>query len=144
MPPPPTAEETEQSRAAYAATTDRLDTAFRAANPATGAPPPINMERVVQSIYMNALLQLGAVAPEGRQPRIDLMGARQTIDMLGVIAEKTKGNLTPEEDRFLSSGLFELRMMFLETTQALARQAADKAGEMGVPGAPKPGSGIIT
>jgi hypothetical protein len=47
--------------------------------------------------------------------------------MLGVLAEKTQGNLTTEENRLLDSALFELRMAFLEITQALARSAAAKA-----------------
>jgi len=51
-----------------------------------------------------------------------------------VIAEKTKGNLSADESRLLDSALFELRMAFLEITQALARSAAAKA-----PGAPRPG-----
>jgi hypothetical protein len=55
------------------------------------------------------------------------MGSRQSIDMLGVLAEKTKGNLTPDESRLLDSALFELRMAFLEITQVLARSAAAKA-----------------
>jgi hypothetical protein len=58
--------------------------------------------------------------------------------MLGVLAEKTKGNLSPEETRLLDSALFELRMAFLEITQALARSAAAKSPAAGrpVPGGP--------
>ena len=56
------------------------------------------------------------------------MGARQSIDMLAVIAEKSKGNLSTVEDQLLQSALFEMRMGFLEITQALARQAAAKHG----------------
>ena len=46
--------------------------------------------------------------PEGQQPQVDILGARQSIDMLAVLADKTKGNLTPEETRLLDSALFEL------------------------------------
>jgi hypothetical protein len=82
---------------------------------------------------MTAMMQLGAATHEGQQPQVDILGARQSIDMLGVLAEKTKGNLTPGENRLLDSALFELRMAFLEITQALARQAAAKAPAAGRP-----------
>jgi len=127
MPPPPTAEENDQARRAYEMTADRLDTAIRSANPGMDHPPAMSFEQLVQSVYMTAMMQLGAATHEGQQPQVDILGARQSIDMLGVLAEKTKGNLTAEEYRLLDSALFELRMAFLEITQALARSAAAKA-----------------
>jgi hypothetical protein len=134
LPPPPTAEETDQARRAYEMTADRLDTAIRSANPGMDHPPAMSFEQLVQSIYMTAMMQLGAATHEGQQPQVDILGARQSIDMLGVLAEKTKGNLTTEETRLLESAVFELRMAFLEITQALARSAAAKA-----PGGARPG-----
>jgi len=134
LPPPPTAEENDQARRAYEMTADRLDTAIRSANPGMDHPPAMSFEQLVQSIYMTAMMQLGAATHEGQQPQVDILGARQSIDMLGVLSEKTKGNLTPEESRLLDSALFELRMAFLEITQALARSAATKA-----PGGARPG-----
>jgi hypothetical protein len=136
LPPPPTAEENDQARRAYEMTADRLDTAIRSANPGMDHPPAMSFEQLVQSIYMTAMMQLGAATHEGQQPQVDILGARQSIDMLGVLAEKTKGNLTTEETRLLESALFELRMAFLEITQALARSAAAKA-----PGGARPGPG---
>jgi hypothetical protein len=50
-----------------------------------------------------------------------LAGARQTIDTLGMLADKTKGNLTPREQGFLQNCLYELRMAYVEVTNALAR-----------------------
>ena len=94
----------------------------------------MSFEQLVQSVYMTAIMQLGGATPEGQKPQVDLMGARQSIDMLGVLAEKTKGNLTPDESRLLDSALFELRMAFLEITQVLARSAAAKPPV--APGAP--------
>jgi hypothetical protein len=125
--PPLTAEQSDQARAADQATADRLDTAIRAANPGMEHPPEMSFEQIVHSVYMTAIMQLGGATPEGQQPQVDLMGARQSVDMLGVLAEKTKGNLTPDEARLLDNALFELRMGFLEITQALARSAAAKA-----------------
>jgi len=136
MPPAPTAEENEQAKRAYDMTADRLDTAVRAANPGMDHPPAMSFEQLVQSIYMTAMMQLGAATHEGQQPQVDILGARQSVDMLGVLAEKTKGNLTLEENRLLDSALFELRMAFLEITQALARSAAAKAPA--APGRPGP------
>ena len=146
LPPPPTAEENDQARRAYEMTADRLDTAIRSANPGMDHPPAMSFEQLVQSIYMTAMMQLGAATHEGQQPQVDILGARQSIDMLGVLAEKTKGNLTPEENRLLESALFELRMAFLEITQALARSAAAKApaGPRSGPAGPgSAGPGIV-
>jgi len=136
LPLPPTAEENDQARRAYEMTADRLDTAIRASNPGMDHPPAMSFDQLVQSVYMTSMMQLGAATQEGQQPQVDILGARQSIDMLAVLAEKTKGNLTPEETRLLDSALFELRMAFLEITQALARSAAAKT-----PGGPKPGAG---
>jgi hypothetical protein len=134
--PPLTSEQTEQARRAYEMTSDRLDTAIRAANPGADHPPAMTFDQLVQSVYMTSIMQLGGATQEGQQPQVDIIGARQSIDMLAVLAEKTKGNLTPEESRLLESALFELRMAFLEITQALARSAAAKAP--GAPGRPGP------
>ncbi|HEY2038266.1 MAG TPA: DUF1844 domain-containing protein [Edaphobacter sp.] len=141
LPPGPTEEQIEQSRAAYEATAERLDTAIRAANPGADHPPAMNFETLVQSIYMTTIVQLGGATPEGQQPQVDLMGARQSVDMLSILEQKTKGNLSESEDRLLSSALFELRMGFLEITQALARSAAAKGP--GGPGGPNPGKPSI-
>jgi hypothetical protein len=128
LPPALTAEQISQARLAYEQTADRLDTAIRAANPGMDHMPPMSFDRLVQSVYMTAIMQLGGSAQEGEQPRVDLMGARQSVDMLAVLAEKTSGNLTEAEGMLLDNALFELRMAFLEVTQALSRSAAQKAG----------------
>jgi hypothetical protein len=134
LPPAPTAEETDQARRAYEMTADRLDTAIRSANPGMNHPPAMSFDQLVQSIYMTAMIQLGAATQEGQQPQVDILSARQSIDMLAVLSDKTKGNLSPGENRLLDSALFELRMAFLEITQALARSAAAKT-----PGTARPG-----
>lgn len=135
--PPLTAEQADQARTAYQATADRLDTAIRATNPGMEHPPAMSFEQIVHSVYMTAIMQLGGATPEGQQPQVDLMGARQSIDMLSILAERTKGNLSPEEARLLENALFELHMGFLEITQALARSAAAKAQGSGpAPGRP--------
>jgi hypothetical protein len=127
-----TPEQAAEAKRAFDATVDRLDTAVRATNPGMEHPPAMTFERLVQSLYMQAILQLGGAAEPGQKPQVDIFGARQTIDMLSVLAEKTKGNLSDDESALVENALFELRMGFLEMTQALARQAQAKQ----TPGAP--------
>lgn len=128
MPPPPTAEQIEQAVRAYNATVERLDTAIHQANPGMERIPEMSFERLVQSVYMQAIMQLGGAAEPGQQPQVDLLGARQSIDMLAILSDKTEGNLSESEEHLLQSALFESRMGFLEITQLLARQAAAKQG----------------
>jgi hypothetical protein len=126
IPPPPTADQTSQAQRAFDATVDRLDTAIRAANPGMEPLPEMTFDRVVQSLYMQALMQLGGASAPGQHPQVDLLGARQTIDMLAVIASRTTNNLSPAESTLVDTALFELHMGFLEVTQAMARQAATR------------------
>lgn len=141
LPAGPTSEQAEQARAAYHATSERLETAIRAANPGMDPIPAMSFEQLVQSVYMSAIMQLGGSTPEGQQPQVDLMGARQSIDMLTILQDKTKGNLAIDESRLLDSALFELRMAFLEVTQALSRSAATKAPPSGRPAPPRQNAG---
>lgn len=122
MPPPPTAEEKREQESAYEASAQRVEDLLRAQNPTMGAQPPIKFEHLVQQLYLSALMQMGAATPEGQRPRVDIIGARQSIDLLGVLDEKTKGNLTPNEARMLETVLFELRMTFLELSKMISLQ----------------------
>jgi hypothetical protein len=80
----------------------------------------MTFDKLVASLYMTALMQLGLVHQEGEKPRADLIGARQTIDTLSILADKTKGNLTNEEQTVLTNCLYELRMAYVELTSAIA------------------------
>jgi Domain of unknown function (DUF1844) len=126
--PEPTAAESAQQDADYRASAKKLDDLISQANPgardslgARGS--EMNFDKLVQSLYMTAALQMGAGAQPGEQPRVDILGARQSIDMLSVLVEKTKGNLTDKEQRLLQNALFELRMMFMEITNAISSSA---------------------
>jgi hypothetical protein len=88
-----------------------------------GAQPPVGFEHLVQQFYVSAMLQMGAGAQEGQRPRVDILGARASIDLLGVLADKTRGNLTETEDRMLQTVLFEVRMAFLELTSMISLQS---------------------
>jgi len=131
LPPAPSQEESRQQKSAYDASAQRLEDLVRAQNPAMGAQPPVGFENLVQQLYLSAMIQMGAGTQEGQRPRIDILGARQTIDLMGVLADKTKGNLTEAEDRTLQTVLFEARMAFLELTNMITLQ--------GVPAPPPPG-----
>ena len=122
LPPLPTAKESREQKAAYDASAQRLEDMVRAQNPAVGAQPQISFEHLVQQFYVSAMIQMGAGAQEGQRPRVDILGARTTIDLLAVLAEKTKGNLTDAEDKTLQTVLFEVRMAFLELTSMITLQ----------------------
>jgi Domain of unknown function (DUF1844) len=123
LPPAPTAQESKEQKAAYEASAERVEDLLRAQNPTMGKQPEVTFEHLVQQFYLSGMIQMGAGTQEGQRPRVDIVGARNTIDMLGVLAEKTKGNLTGQEERMLQSVLFELRMAFLELTSMINVQS---------------------
>src|SRR5580704_1388028 len=120
VPPPPTADEQKASHEAYQKSSKDLDARVELSGH-SAKDFEINFERFMASLYMSAMMQLGMMHEEGGQPRIDLIGARQTIDTLSLLQEKTKGNLTKTEENFLQNCLYELRMAYVEVTNALAR-----------------------
>jgi hypothetical protein len=81
-------------------------------------------ENLVRMLGSNAAMVLGAYAdPRTGQPMIDPDAARELIDMLDALREKTRGNLSPEEDTLLLDLLGKLKMTYLEVNQAIAAQA---------------------
>jgi hypothetical protein len=122
LPEAPTTEESLEQKSAYDASAARLEDLVRAQNPGAGPQPPITFESLAQQLYLSSMIQMGAGTQEGQRPRVDILGARQTIDLLGILAEKTKGNLTAQEDRMLQTVLFESRMAFLELTSMITLQ----------------------
>jgi hypothetical protein len=128
--PVPTHQEATDQHAAYKKSSLQLDEMIRQANPAAPPAAQVNFEEVVQSFYLSAVIAMGAAAEPGQKPRVDIIGARHSIDMLAVLVEKTRGNLTEREQKLLQTALFNLRMMFLEITNSIAAQATK---------APKPG-----
>lgn len=84
-------------------------------------------ENLVRMIGSNTAMVLGAYAdPRTGQPMIDPEAAREMIDMLDALQEKTRGNLAPEEDAMLLDLLGKLKITYLEVNQAIAAQAAAK------------------
>ena len=120
MPAPPTAQEQQVQKDAYQKSSKDLDARVELSGH-SAKDLEMTFERFVASLYMTAMLQLGLMHEEGGQPRIDLIGARQTIDTISLLAEKTKGNLTSREEGFVQNSLYELRMAYVEVTNSLAR-----------------------
>ncbi len=119
-PEPPTASEQQAQHDAYRQSARDLDRRVELSGHSSKE-LEVSFERFMASLYMTAMVQLGLMHEQGGQPGVDLIGARQTIDTLGMLAEKTKGNLTPKEQAFLQNCLYELRMAYVEVTNALAR-----------------------
>jgi hypothetical protein len=120
VPEPPSASEQQTQHDAYKQSSRDLDTRVELSGH-SAKELEMSFERFMASLYMTAMMQLGLMHEQGGQPGVDLIGARQTIDTLGMIAEKTKGNLTPKEQGFLQNCLYELRMAYVEVTNTLAR-----------------------
>jgi hypothetical protein len=120
VPPPPTAAEQREQAAAYKKSSDDLNTRVELSG-RSAKEFEMTFERFLASLYMTAMLQLGLMHQQGEQPRLDIIGARQTIDTLSLIGEKTKGNLTAVEETFLQNSLYEVRMAYVEVTNALAK-----------------------
>lgn len=120
MPPMPTAAEQQAQADAYRKSSGELDSRVELSGH-SAKEFEMTFERFLASLYMTAMLQLGLMHQQGEQPRVDIIGARQTIDTLTLLAEKTKGNLTSIEQNFLQNSLYEVRMAYVEVTNALSR-----------------------
>ena len=100
-----------QPRGAEPATQSALDTPKR--SPA--------FENLIRSLGQNAAMLLGGYAdPQTGQPMLDFEGARDMIDMLDSLREKTRGNLAPEEETLVVDILGNLKLAFMEMTKATA------------------------
>jgi hypothetical protein len=91
--------------------------------------PPANFSFLVESILMQTQMQLGLLhfgdKDEDNQPNLPL--ARHSIDLLGMLQEKTRGNLTTEEQRMVENGLTELRFRFIQVSDELKKKAEPPA-----------------
>ena len=89
----------------------RKEEAFRQEIPL----PEINFTNFIFSFITSALIQLGEIQdPLTQQQAKNLPLAKQTIDLIGMLKEKTKGNLTPDEERLIESALYDLRMRYVK------------------------------
>lgn len=90
--------------------------------------PPADFKSLVGVIASQALMGLGAYADQQGRVVVDLVGSRFSIDLLGVLEEKTKGNLTPDEAKDLQSVLGELRGRFVQIAGMVAQQMKAQGG----------------
>lgn len=90
--------------------------------------PPANFLFLVESILMQAQIQLGLLrlGEPDEKPEPNLPLARHSIDLLGMLQEKTRGNLTTEEQRLLENGLTELRFRFVQVADEQKRKDEPK------------------
>jgi len=83
---------------------------------------PVQFEHLMMSLITTAMLQMGlATRPGEIAPPPNLAAAQETIELLQVLQQKTKGNLTKEEEQVLTGGLYELRLAFVEMTRRAGR-----------------------
>ena len=89
--------------------------------------PPASFAFLVISLRAQAEMQLGLMSfSADEKPEPDLLLARHTIDMLGILLEKTKGNLSLEEQRLLENSLTELRFRFIQISDDTSKATAEK------------------
>ena len=80
--------------------------------------PQLDFATFILSLSHSALMHLGEVPdPDTNQTTLDLGLAKQNVDILGLLEEKTKGNLTGDEERLLAQVLFDLRMRYVERSK---------------------------
>ena len=79
---------------------------------------PLTLVTFIMSLSTSALIYLGQVPdPVSGKTITDPVGARQTIDLISLLREKTKGNLTPDEESFIDGILYDLRMLFVNANK---------------------------
>ncbi len=87
-----------------------------------------NFQLLVDLLARNAAALLGGIPDPGTgQAYLDLEGAREMIDMLDMLRDKTRGNLAPEEDRLLSEVVGSLKLSYMEISKAAAKSMREGA-----------------
>ena len=83
--------------------------------------PPLDFSSLVLPFYTQALIKLGMVKDPMTDKEDENVGlAQRLIDLLDLLKERTKGNLTPEEEKFLAACLQQLRMSYMEKTKKIS------------------------
>jgi hypothetical protein len=89
--------------------------------------PPPSFEFLALSLRMQAEMALGLGPQDDSAPPADLRVARHFIDLLAVLQDKTKGNLSMEEQRMLDNSVTELRFRYLQAFEAEKKKSAEPA-----------------
>ena len=80
--------------------------------------PPIDFASFIISLSTSVLIYLGEIPdPLSNEKKTDLISAKQTIDLISLLKEKTKGNLTQQEDEFMENILYDLKMRFVKASK---------------------------
>ncbi len=80
--------------------------------------PEVNFNSLIFSLSSSVLLHLGEIAdPQSGEKKIDIALAKHTIDIIAMLKEKTQGNLTEEEEKFLESILTDLRLRYVKAAE---------------------------
>ncbi len=90
-----------------------------------GIPEEIGFKELISLFATQALMYLGAIPDQSGRAMVSLEVAKLNIDLLGVVQEKSKGNLSPEEQEMIDGTVGELRMQFVEVSKAVAQAAQD-------------------
>lgn len=111
-----------------------------------GFPEKMGFKELISLFATQALMYLGAIPDQSGRAMVSLEIAKLNIDLLAVVQEKTKGNLSDEEQEMLDGTLNELRMQFVEVAKAVEQAAADGTlqhmQDPGVAGSINPGGGF--
>jgi hypothetical protein len=91
--------------------------------------PPPDFIQFVSGIAAQTLMQMGDIEnPISGGRRVDLESARYSIDLITMLEEKTSGNLTPDEERYLKAALHDLRMRYVEAVKAGPGESTPDSG----------------
>ena len=111
-----------------AAAPPKAEAAQQGAPAAQPAAPPadgsLNFSMFLQSLAQQALMQMGLIPWPHGQRELAIEQARDTIDIVELLKQKTKGNLTPQEQQLMDTVSYELKVSFVEVQQAIARSRA--------------------
>jgi hypothetical protein len=100
------------------------DKGFNASTSSFSSPPKIDFITFIMSLHTSTLISLGIIpAPGDDKPSVNLELAGQNIDMIEMIKEKTKGNLTDPEKQVLDNSLYELRMKYIEIKKSTTKSS---------------------
>ncbi len=103
-----------------AASASRGGTGRAGTAPGESGTPQVSFALLVQSFLTQALFYLGELSPRGAEPQVNLDMAKNQIDLIGVLEEKTKGNLTGDEQHLLDNALYEVRMRYVAVASQYA------------------------
>jgi hypothetical protein len=130
VPPPQpkaTGQEVAPGKDAAAASGPDLATGYNADKERTAfGGQKMEFIHLLDMLVQTAMMYAGAM-DTGAERRVDVVGLRQMIDLIGVLEEKTRGNLNEQEAGMLKNTIFQLRMTYMEIVNMIDRQAMQKA-----------------